>query len=360
MSIIPISIRSNLGLSISSSELSKLQNIDVKSINNVDIARLDKTLSVTKTPVKRGKIISLKEKISDAKYGLIFDVKREGIKNEVLILSTKGITKSVLKALNIDKQLVSIIHSTNDKTICQSAIIRDFQLVGVKLTTLPNNYRELFTFIRARISDNSVVDGIFKKYENRGQLDEALKPNATKKILSILFSLPQNQQLLANHFSGCLNVTWDQSSLLKNIQVGKDGLCSTLAMKWCADKHQGVHFFNDMDTKEGLEEVVNLKINKEVVSYLQSRGLAVTENETKLNINKAGFHLLGLSPKKKGYGHEVAAFIDDQAKQYKYFDPNLGEFSFPTSEKMKSFIKTSSTRIYTDLKLDHDLILTPV
>lgn len=48
MSLVPISIRSNLGLSISSSELSKLQNIDVKSINTVDIARLDKTLSVTK------------------------------------------------------------------------------------------------------------------------------------------------------------------------------------------------------------------------------------------------------------------------------------------------------------------------
>ncbi|MCU8034854.1 MAG: C58 family peptidase [Shewanella sp.] len=360
MSLVPISIRSNLGLSVSSIELSNLENIDVKSINKVDISRLDKTLLVTKNPVKREKVIILKDKISDAKYGRIFDVKREETKNEVSTLSTKGLTKSVLKAFNKDKRLASIIHKTNDKTIGQSAIIRDFQLVGVKLTTLPSNYRELFEFIRASFSDNSVVDGIFKKYENRGQLDEALKPNATKKILSILFSLPQNQQLLANHFGGCLDVTWDQSSILKNIQVGKDGLCSTLAIKWCADKHQGVHFFNDMDTKEGLEEVVNLKINKEVASYLQSSGLAVSENETNLNIKKAGFHLLGLSPKNKGYGHEVAAFIDDQAKQYKYFDPNLGEFSFSTSEKMKSFILTSSTRIYTDLKLDQDLILTAV
>lgn len=361
MSLIPASIRSSLGLHVSSNELSKLEKMDVKNIRNIDIARLDKTLLTTKKTVKQENITRLKEKISDQKYGGIFDTTRENIKKEISTLSDKGTTKNVLKTLNKDAPISTVIAGSNNEVVGKSAVIRDFQLVGVDLgSTLPSNYRELFVSIRASFPDNNIVNGMLEKYDARGQLDNTLKPNATKKILSTLFSLPQNQEKIAHHFGGQLDTAWDQSSMLKSIQIGKSGLCSSLAMKWCADKYQGIPFFNDIKTKEGLDEVVHLKIDKGGEPYLHARGLAFSAHETTLNVEKAGFHLIGLTPKESGYGHEVAAVIDDKTKQYKYFDPNLGEFSFPTAETMKSFIQTSSARIYTDLKLSEDLVLTPI
>lgn len=295
------------------------------------------------------------------KHGGIFDTTRENIKIEISTLSDKGTTKNVLNTLSKDAPISFNIADCNTEVVGKSTIIRDFQLVGVELGgTLPSNYRELFASIRASFPDNSIVNGMLEKYDVRGQLDNTLKPNATKKILSTLFSLPHNQEKIAHRFSGQLDTSWDQSNMLKSIQIGKTGLCTSLAMKWCADKYQGIPFFNDIKTKEGLDEVVHLKIDNGGDPYLHARGLALSAHETTLNIEKAGFHLIGLTPKKGVYGHEVAAVIDDKTKQYKYFDPNLGEFSFPTAEKMKSFIQTSSSRIYTVLKLSEDLVLTPI
>ncbi len=73
-------------------------------------------------------------------------------------------------------------------------------------------------------------------------------------------------------------------------------------MKCCADIYQDIPFFNDIKTKESFDEVVHLKIDNGGEPYLHARGLALSAHETTLNIEKVGFHLIGLTPKKAVMG----------------------------------------------------------
>ncbi|MGW7678905.1 hypothetical protein [Shewanella sp. S23-S33] len=114
----------------------------------------------------------------------------------------------MLNTLRKDAPISFDIADCNTEVVGKSAIIRDFQLVGVELGgMLPSNYRELLASIRASFPDNSIINGMLEKYYARGQLDNTLKPNATQKILSTLFSLPQNQEKIAHHFGGQLDTS---------------------------------------------------------------------------------------------------------------------------------------------------------
>ena len=129
-------------------------------------------------------------------------------------------------------------------------------------------------------------------------------------------------------------------------------------MKWCADKNQGVAFFEDMKCREGLEEVMNLTLIPKILpDYINARGLTILAmTGAELNFQQGELHLIGLDPVSTGHGHQLAAQCNENKQQFRFFDPNFGEFSFSSAENMKSFIQNFSDIYYPDLKMSQNLV----
>lgn len=361
MSIINYSAaRSAFNLNVSSNELNKIEKLPLVKASNSTISRFEKTLRTSNNGEKCQRI---KEKLADVKYGDIYAKHQEKIKQEVGDLGGMKITQSRLKDIekkNVpDNPQTTSTNNTEVKSptgnLSKYKVLKSFNLLGVNITSWPNSYHELFSSIESSLSE-SVSNALKKKFtdiEGEGKL----LPKRTQKILHSLSRSPECLTQIAQHFDGKFEIQWSQKEqILQQVQLGKKGLCAPLALKWCADKNQNVAFFEDMKSREGLEEVMNAL--KKSPEYIKARGLTtLAMTGAELNFRLGELHLIGLDPVSTGYGHQLAAQSNENKQQHRFFDPNIGEFSFSSAENMKSFIQNFSDIYYPDLKMSRNLVL---
>lgn len=367
MSIINSSaMRSVFNLNVSSKELNEMEKLNLVKVSNSTISRFEKTLRTSNDGEKCQRI---KEKLVDVKYGDIFAKHQEQTRQEVGDLGGMKITQSRLKEMEKKNVLASPKTANANNTevksptsgLSKEKMLKSFQLLGVNITSWPDSYHELFSSIKSSLSESvsNVLKQKFKDIEGEGKL----QPKRTQNILHTLSKSPECLTQIARHFDGKFEIQWSQGKqLLQQVQLGKAGLCAPLAMKWCADKNQGVPFFEDMKSREGLEEVMNLKLaGNNALDYLNSRGLtSVAITDAELNFQLGEFHLIGLDPVSKGFGHQLAAQSNENNQQHRFFDPNFGEFSFSSSENMKSFIQNFSDIYYPDLKVPQNMVFNKI
>lgn len=360
-------------LNVSSRELNKIEKSlaeIIVGVSNHTYMRLEKTLLETGNAEKRERIQKIMEKLSDIKYGNIFATRQEQIRAEPSELSNHPLTRSRLETIEKNKHVnhtspvvsgsAIVTPSEAPLTRKQTEMLASFCLLGVNLTSWPNNYRELFFAIRKDLPEN--ISRILATDFSHVKEGKKLAPGVTQDILLALLNFPECRENVALHFEGRMDVNWSQGEqILSNVQVGKNGLCGGLSFKWCGDENQNIHFFKDMNTTAGLEEVMSIKIfENNIQSYLDARELTVSGISDKLEFQSESFYIFSIKPLSEGDGHTMAVMAHDSKQAYKFFDPNFGQFSFSSSEKMKGFIQKFTSMCYPTLTMMKNITLNHV
>ncbi|HID7510854.1 TPA: YopT-type cysteine protease domain-containing protein [Enterobacter hormaechei] len=367
MSIINLSaFRRAFDLNISSSELKKIDKMNLKKVSNSTIYLLERTLVTSYNVAKRQKIQCLMERISAVKNEDILSRQHHQTRNDISELTKLQVVKFRLQeqeannhSIPFKSDSLSIVKNKPSDLSSKEKTLKILQLLGVNTNTFPNTYGDLLSVVKNSFDDDfsRKFSASFKKID----LERKMTPKLTQKVIDKLSMSPTCLNNVAKHFNGMLNVKFSQSDgVLNKVQVGKDGLCSSLSFKWCADKIQGIPFFEDIKTTEGLNEVVSLKVFKgsALKNYLIDRNLYLLDDSRNLNFEDNSVNVITMNPHLEPTldGHAVATYINIDKQLYEYFDSNIGEFSFPSSENMKNFFDAYTSICYPDLGLKSQII----
>lgn len=338
-------------LNISSRELKIIQKLNNVCISNLVWRRLHKTMRTSTNENKKIQINHLLNKISypdgnfTAKNG--YNKKNEIIKQQSVNFSARNKPAKARHQQGAPRKPGGIFVNTNQKAID----IKKLNMLGVNITLLPKSYGELLSVVKRNLPPD-VSATLEKRFKSLSD-EQPLSPKLTQKILRELSYSPACIAKFAGHFGGKQIISWSQNqTILPGVQIGKKGLCGCLALKWCGDKFQNVDFFNDIASPEGLDEIVSLKLSKnsnQVASYCLDRGLRPDPGlQDGIDIQRNSFNLITLAPE-NGQGHSLAAQCYKEAKEYRFFDANTGEFSFSSPESMEHFIENYVSLLYPTL-----------
>ncbi|MDR7345248.1 hypothetical protein J2X14_003692 [Pantoea alhagi] len=341
--------RNLFDLNISTRELKKLQKLSNVGLSNLTLRRLHKTIATSDNEIKKNAIKQLLNKLTYSNYNpsVTGDHNQE---RKILEQQSANIALQNKKAKEEEQQVVLRQPDFRPVGANQKAIaVKKLNMLGVNITALPKSYGELLSAIKRDLPADvsTALEKRFKKFSD----ERSLNPKNTQRILRQLIKSPVCLQNFTEQFGGKHSTAWSQTeTILSNVQIGQDGLCGSLSFKWCGDKFHRISFFSDTASPEGLNEVLTLKLSNPrlIEEYLLDRGLrprlSVPDG---IDVQNSIFSLMMLDPK-EGTGHAIAAQCYKQSNEYRFFDPNSGEFSFSNPENMEQFIITYVNILYPD------------
>lgn len=352
-------VRRLFDLNISSAELKKIDTMNLAKVSNSTINLLERTLVTSGNADKRQKIQNLMEKISAVKNEYTVASQQKQIKQDISVLNNLRVVNFMLQkqeGANTSKtsEVVtnSMIKTNSTELTAKERALKNLQVLGLEIDSFPKTYGDLLSAIKLSFDED--FSNKFGEKFRKLDLDRKMTPKLTEKIMHNLLMSSTCLANLAEHFDGVLNVSFSQTNeILSNVQIGKDGLCSALSFKWCADKNQGIEFFGDVKTPEGLDEVISIKTSggQGLVNYFVDRNLKLFNSKSDLNFENNSINVIQMksSSDTSEPGHAVASYINTDMQLYNYFDSNFGEFSFSSSDKMKDFFDLFTEIGYKDL-----------
>lgn len=195
--------------------------------------------------------------------------------------------------------------------------------------------KDIYNNIKKELSDLTIPDvGLDYKTTKKilGKLGESIHKGLGDKYNDFVF----NQSDITEKFH------------TKNMEKG---LCTPLSMLWIESKIKGGEFNVDItktDTVEFLQWMSEDPGNN-LLDYLESNGMSILPNQHEY---KGGVYLLGLDNigvsegEKTGIGHSCAININSKEGRFEFFDPNGGQFSFKSLEKLEDFVEFHCTTQY--------------
>jgi len=240
------------------------------------------------------------------------------------------------------------------------AAINRFSSFGIELPGNILSHTDMALAMKKSLPKN-IYDNIKKELSELTIPDVGLDYKTTKKILGKMGELIHKG--LGDKYNDFVFNQSDFTGKLHTKNMEK-GLCTPLSTLWIESKIKGGEFNVDITSADTVEflQWMSEDLGNNFIDYLENNGMSIlpTQHEYKDGVYLLGLDNTGVSEgEKAGIGHGCAMNINSKEGRFEFFDPNRGQFSFKSLEKLKDFVGLHCTTLYyidsDDFKGNHKL-----